>query len=75
MTRTNSLPSSIPVGCASFDLSLAFHFVFRMMVIAIDFYWIFFPPYKHVHVINTNKIKSIPTWYDMKKYQVVVPTQ
>ncbi len=29
------------VGCMSFGLSLAFHFVFRMMVPTIDFYWIF----------------------------------
>jgi len=43
MKGTNSLPSLVSVGCASFGFSLAFPFVFRMMVPAISFCWISAP--------------------------------
>jgi len=38
-----SLPSLVPAGYASFDLSLAFPFVFHVMVPTIGFYWILSP--------------------------------
>jgi hypothetical protein len=34
--------SLVRVGCASFGLSLAFSFVFCVMVLAVDFYLIFY---------------------------------
>jgi hypothetical protein len=43
---TSSLPSFVPGGCASFGLSLAFPFVFQVMVPAIGFCWIFLYPIK-----------------------------
>jgi hypothetical protein len=35
------LLSLVLAGCASFGLSLAYPFVFRVMVPTINFYWIF----------------------------------
>jgi hypothetical protein len=40
--RVSSLPSLVPMGSLFFGLSLAFPFVFHMMVPTIGFYWIFF---------------------------------
>ncbi len=37
MKGTDSLPSLVLAGCMFFDLSLAFHFVFHVMVLAIRF--------------------------------------
>jgi hypothetical protein len=42
MKGTNSLPCLVHAGCASVGLSLAFLFVFCVMVSSINFYWIFF---------------------------------
>ncbi len=41
MRGTSSLPSLVPAGCISFGLSLAFPFVFGVMVLAKFFYCIF----------------------------------
>ncbi len=41
MRRTNFLPSLVHAGCPFVGLSLAFPFVFRVMVSTISFYWIF----------------------------------
>jgi len=41
MRGTSSLPSLVPVGYALDGLSLTFFFVFNVMVLTIDFYWIF----------------------------------
>jgi hypothetical protein len=41
MKGISSLLSLVHAGYASFDLSLAFPFVFHVMVLAIGFYWIF----------------------------------
>jgi hypothetical protein len=42
MKRTKVLSFLVIAGHASFGLSLAFPFVFHMMVLTIDFYWIFY---------------------------------
>ncbi len=41
--KSSSLLSLVPVGYASVGLSLGFHFVFCVMVLAINFYLIFGP--------------------------------
>ncbi len=39
---TSSFPCLVLVDCASFGLALAFPFVLCGMVVAINFYWVFF---------------------------------
>jgi hypothetical protein len=39
MRGASSFPSLVFVGCVSFGLSLAFPFVFRVVVLAIGFFW------------------------------------
>ncbi len=41
--RTSSLPFLVLIGCTPFGLSLAFPFVFCVMISTINFYWIFAP--------------------------------
>jgi hypothetical protein len=43
MKGTSFLPFLVLVGDAFFGLFLAFPFVFHVMVLAIGFYWIFWP--------------------------------
>jgi len=54
MRRTSSLPSFVHVGCATFGLSLAFHFVFHVLAIGflLDFFILLQFKKHEISVIN-----------------------